>query len=60
MDKNEPLSVAEYFQRERLRDHAPDLLIALERVVVYIEVAGLIPPCVREARKIIAKAKGGE
>lgn len=40
--------------------YAPELLIALERVVVYIESAGLIPPCVREARKIIAKAKGGE
>ncbi len=39
---------------------APDLLTALERVVVYIESAGLIPPCVREARKIINKAKGGE
>lgn len=32
----------------------------LERVTVYIESAGLIPPCVREARKIIAQAKGGE
>lgn len=30
----------------------------LERVTVYIEVAGLIPPCVREARLILSIVKG--
>lgn len=37
---------------------APELLASLERVCVYVEAVGLIPPCVREARKIITQAKG--
>lgn len=37
MDKNEPLSVVEYFQRERIRDHAPDLLKHLENVCNLLE-----------------------
>jgi hypothetical protein len=51
---------AEIEKQVRIRNLAPQLLMSLERVTVYIEVAGLIPPCVREARKIIAQAKGGE
>lgn len=46
-------------RREALRAAAPAMLIALERVIVYIESAGLIPPCVREGRKVLAQAKGG-
>lgn len=47
-------------RREDLRRVAPELLVIAERLAVYIESAGLIPPCVREARKIITQAKGGE
>lgn len=58
--QNGELMIPEQRANARLIASSPDLLIALERVTVFIESAGLIPPCVREARKVIAQAKGEE
>lgn len=41
-----------------LLDNAEALLSNLEQVIAYIDVVGLIPPCVRDARKIIKQARG--
>lgn len=49
--------------REQLLNHkakeaGPELLAMLKRVTVYIEAAGLIPPCVREANKLMNSITG--
>ncbi len=49
---------ADVKRMDRIRSLAPQLLISLERTTVYIETSGMIPPCVREARKLITQARG--
>lgn len=52
--------VCKRFQNDEIAALFLRVVKGLERVTVYIECAGLIPPCVREAREIMALAKESE